>query len=79
MIIDKNDFCETIEYRYASATINDKSIISTIITLCDEHNIEYDKVAPLLNRSIIEKVEVEANHYNMLKTKNNTHSLKDFV
>ncbi len=78
MIINKTEFCEKIELNYAYAPDNEKSIIASILSVCDEHDVEYEMVKPLLNRAIIEKVECEAHAMNMLKKKKESKSLDDF-
>jgi len=79
MIIDKQEFCEKIEHRYANCLVNENSIIDIVVDVCSEYNIDPELAKPLLNRSLIEKIEHEAIKFNMIKTKRNTHELSEYI
>ncbi len=78
-MIDKNDFCQLIEIRWANSPEFDLSLIDIILDVCKEHSIDPEMTKFLLNRSIIEKVENEALDMNMLKEKRKTHKLTAYI
>ncbi len=64
MIINKNEFCMHVEEEYST---NGMSMIDNILSACDVFKVDPDLVAPLINRSLKEKIEIEFIDLNYLE------------
>lgn len=87
MVITKEDFCHKIEKKWSEiqlsqklceSQLEDMSFIDCVLLVCKENLIEPEMVNSLVNRSVREKIEVEAKKKNLLKSKNTTISLSSF-
>jgi hypothetical protein len=67
MIIQKKDFCLYVEDSYLN---NNLSLIDTVLEACDYFNIEYDLVKVFINRQLKEKLRIEFEKLNYLKSDN---------
>ena len=63
-------FTQDIEKLVQSSDLN---YIEAIITYCEEHNIELESVNKLISKPLKEKLKVEAQDLNYLKTVSYTH------
>ena len=72
MIIDPEHFCQEVEELHAYEGM---TIFEALMFVCEDNGVDYECVGPLVNRSIKEKIKVEAINKNLLKS--DTHSLFD--
>lgn len=66
-ILTKERFCFLVE---KSIFEKKQSCIEAVVDICEEHDLEYEKLKPLLNKSIIDKIEHEARDLNFLEKVN---------
>jgi hypothetical protein len=67
MMYSKNDFSLMIE---SLATQNEEvSYINTIVDYCNKNNLEIENVIKLLNKSLLAKIECEAETLNLVSKK----------
>lgn len=67
MIVTKKDFCLYVEEQFAN---NSMSMVDTVLSACEEYNIDPEMVEPLINRSLKEKMEKDFINLNYLKAEN---------
>ena len=65
MILSKSEFCMYVEEEYLNS--EKKSMIDTILDICEKYNIDPEYINPLINKSIRDKLEVEYRALHMLK------------
>lgn len=70
MIIDQETFCYEVERLHAH---HGMTVFESIFLACEKYNIDYEFVNPLINRSIREKLQVEAVQKNLMRSE--SHSL----
>jgi len=88
MVITKEDFCHKIEKKWAELQSShelcenqwdDISFIDCVLIVCQDNLVEPELIGSLVNRSIREKIEIEAKKKNLLKCKLTTSSLSSFL
>ena len=67
-ILDADRICYEIETRFADN--DDLTMIDSVLEVCDSHHIDPEMVGPIINRSIKEKIYVEAQSKNYFPKEN---------
>lgn len=68
-VINKTDFCMHIEKIIAKG---DEDAIDATLSTCKKFNVDVEMVKELLNRSVIEKIELAAQDLTFFKKINNS-------
>lgn len=75
-ILTQKDFSQWIEFNRVSNP--DKSYLDIIQEACDNFEVDYEEVRPLLTEQIINKLEAEAISANLLREKVKSYNLDCF-
>jgi len=67
-ILDADRICHEIETKFADEA--DTSMIDSVLEVCESHHIDPEMVGPIINRSIKEKIFVEAQEKNYFPKEN---------